>query len=160
VLEEVESADKNKIKAKPNIRYPFEAPGTEEWVKNVVALVQGHYSNEIEAIRSSIPDEQNLHNQAVLEKRKEILMRRTQYVASIGEILINLGHQLRLIEDTFGLINDEIRARSPEQVLLDIDDVVYQSDSLTETLQEVAPFEQMSVAPGAGRLYDVREQKT
>jgi hypothetical protein len=58
------------------------------------------------------------------------------------------------MEDTFGLINDEIRARSPEQVLADIEDVVNQTDNLTETLQEVSPFDQMAVASGAGKLYD------
>jgi len=134
-------------------------PADEAWIKRTVSLVQGRYDDEINAIRESIPADENLHNQAVLEKRKEILMRRKQYVESIGEILINLGHQLRLIEDTFGLINDEIRARSPEQVLVDIEDVVHQSDNLTETLQDMAPFEQMPVAAGAGRLYHVEENQ-
>jgi len=134
-------------------------PADEAWVKRTVALVQQRYEDDIESIRQQIPADENLHNQAVLEKRKEILMRRKQYVESIGEILTNLGHQLRLIEDTFGLINDEIRARSPEQVLVDIEDVVHQSDNLTETLQDMAPFEQMPVAAGAGRLYHVEEQQ-
>ena len=61
----------------------------------------------------------------------------------MGKILINLNHQLRLLEDTFGLINDELRARSPEQVLADIEDVVWQTNSMTTLLEEVAPFEQM-----------------
>jgi hypothetical protein len=82
-------------------------------------------------------------------------MRRRQYVSQIGEILSNLNMQLHLMEDTFGLINDEIRARSPEQVLADIDDVVNQTDNLTETLQEVSPFDQMPVAAGAAKLYNV-----
>lgn len=62
------------------------------------------------------------------------------------------------MEDTFGLINDEIRARSPEQMLADIDDVVLQTDSLTEALQEVAPFDQASIEEGAGRLYNIEGQ--
>ena len=59
------------------------------------------------------------------------------------------------MEDTFGLINDEIRARSPEQMLADIDDVVLQTDSLTEALQDVAPFDTMQVEEGAEALYNV-----
>lgn len=47
------------------------------------------------------------------------------------------------MEDTFGMINDEIRARSPEQVLADIEDVVFQTNAMTSALEEVAPFEQM-----------------
>jgi len=157
VFEEVEMSDSTK----PPRRRDAAPAGPvrlsdEATVKKTVATIQERYEHEIDAIRESIPAEANLHNQAVLEKRKEILMRRKLYVEQIGEILINLGHQLRLIEDTFGLINDEIRARSPEQVLVDIDDVVYQSDNLAETLQEMAPFDQMTLPTGAGELYDVR----
>ncbi len=115
--------------------------GDEAAIKEIVARVMERYEEEIGTIRASISDDANPHNSAVLEKRAEILDRRRQYFVRIGDILINLGHQLMLIEDTFGLINDEIRARSPEQVLLDIDDVVQQTDSLSDTLDQVAPFD-------------------
>jgi gas vesicle protein len=128
---------------------------TGQWVRESVANAQDAYDEEVETIRTMLETEENLHNQAVLEKRKDILFRRRTYVGRIGEILTNLTHQLSLIEDTFGLINDEIRARSPEQVLVDIEDVVHQSESLTETLMEVAPFEVMPVEDGAEKLYNV-----
>ena len=126
----------------------------EKWILSTVATIQERYTQEIDGIDELIKKDENLHNQAVLDKRKDILNRRRQYVSQIGEILTNLNHQLHLMEDTFGLINDEIRARSPEQVLADIEDVVFQTDSLTEALQEVSPFDQMPVAPGAAKLYD------
>jgi hypothetical protein len=85
--------------------------------------------------------ESNPHNQALLQKRSEVLERRSQYVGQLGDILINVNQQLCLMEDTFGLINDEIRARSPEQVLAEIDDLVTQTDRLTDTLLKVAPFD-------------------
>ncbi|MDR3691160.1 MAG: hypothetical protein P4L46_17395 [Fimbriimonas sp.] len=126
----------------------------ETWVQSTVATIQGRYSKEIDDLDEMMKKDENLHNQAVLEKRADILTRRRQYVSQIGEILINLNHQLHLMEDTFGLINDEIRARSPEQVLADIEDVVFQTDSLTEALQAVSPFDQMPVAAGAAKLYN------
>ena len=129
--------------------------GDEEWILATVETIQQRYSDEVDGIDGLLKKDENLHNQAVLDKRKEVLTRRRQYVSQIGEILTNLNHQLHLMEDTFGLINDEIRARSPEQVLADIEDVVYQTDNLTETLQEVSPFDQMPVAAGAGKLYNV-----
>lgn len=161
VLDEVNRSDTSKppVRKADNVKEPPALPLDEGWVKKAVARIQERYDQDIEAIRESLPSEENLHNQAVLEKRKDILMRRKQYVERIGEILINLTYQLQLIEDTFGLINDEIRARSPEQVLVDIEDVVSQSDSLSETLQEVSPFEQMPVAAGAARLYNVEENQ-
>ena len=131
----------------------------EAWVQSTVATIQGRYTKEIEDLDAMLKKDENLHNQAVLEKRKDILTRRREYVSQIGEILTNLNHQLHLMEDTFGLINDEIRARSPEQVLADIEDVVFQTDSLTEALQEVSPFDQMQVAAGAGKLYNEPNQR-
>ena len=131
----------------------------ENWVLSTVDIIQKRYSEEIEGIDVLLKKDENLHNQAVLDKRKEVLLRRRQYVGQIGEILTNLNHQLHLMEDTFGLINDEIRARSPEQVLADIEDVVDQTDNLTETLQEVSPFDQMPIASGAGKLYNIPGEK-
>jgi len=159
VLEEGGHIESGKPPPKSRGSVDVTKPRDEAWVKSVVTTIKERYEVEIEEIMHSMPDEANLHNQAVMDKRREILGRRKLYVEQIGEILINLGHQLRLIEDTFGLINDEIRARSPEQVLVDIDDVVYQSDNLSETLQEMSPFEQMPLAAGSGRLYDVNENR-
>lgn len=131
---------------KPATRPRFEEAGDEaDWVRKTVETIQADYDHEIATIDENRTKGENLHNQAILDKRREVLTRRKQYVARIGEILDNLGHQLQLMEDTFGLISDEIRARSPEQVLADVDDVVFQTDNLTETLQDIAPFEQMTV---------------
>ena len=126
----------------------------EAWVKSAVAQIQKAYDVDIEALKVSSGEETNLHNQAILEKRREVITRRREYVSRIGEILSNLNQQLHLMEDTFGLINDEIRARSPEQVLADIDGVVLQTDSLTEALLEVAPFDEATLPEGGDKLYN------
>jgi len=150
------------VQKRPNKRIVFQIEDMterDEWIKDTVALISGKYKDEITGIDELLQKDENLHNQAVLDKRKEVLTRRSQYVDRIGEILINLSHQLNLMEDTFGLINDEIRARSPEQVLADIDDVVFQTDSLTETLEDVAPFDTMPLEAGARKLYDAPNEK-
>src|SRR5207253_7440693 len=115
------------------------------WVKSTVKEIQDSYDAELVKIQQfqQQSTETELHTQAVLEKRSEVIKRRQEHIGRLGSILINLNHQCRLMEDTFGLINDEVRARSPEQVLADIDQVVLQTDAMTETLEEVAPFEQM-----------------
>ncbi len=128
---------------------------SEDWVKESIARISNRYKSEIEQMMNQSTTEQNLHNKALLEKRIEIVSRRQQYVERTSDILSNLTHQLQLMEDTFGLISDEIRARSPEQVLADIDDVVNQSDVLTQALEDVTPFEQMDVAQGAEQLYNL-----
>jgi hypothetical protein len=122
----------------------FMTPET-NWVKNTVDEIKKRYQDELDKIQKFLDTskEIELHTQAVLNKRHDVIQRRIEYIDRIGSILSNLNHQSRLMEDTFGMINDEIRARSPEQVLADIEDVVFQTNAMTSALEEVAPFEQM-----------------
>ena len=115
---------------------------SDQWVQNTVAEVQKNYDEELEKLRALAKDEKDDTTRAVLEKRCEVLQRRREFVSKMGRILQNLNHQLELLEDTFGLISDEIRARPPEQVLADIEDVVTQTNTMTQVLEEIAPYEQ------------------
>jgi hypothetical protein len=107
-----------------------------------VQAIQAQYDEDMADIGRSRDAEEEQSTRAVLEKRIEVLQQRKEYVGKIGRILTNLGHQMELLEDSFGLINDQIRARSPEQVLADIEGVVYQTDSMTKLLDELAPYDQ------------------
>lgn len=150
------------VQKKPSKKIVFQIEDMsdrDEWVKDTIEIICEKYTSEIEGIDELMSRDENLHNQAVLEKRKEVLTRRSQYVVRIGQSLINVSHQLHLMEDTFGLINDEIRARSPEQVLADIEDVVFQTDSLTATLEDVAPFDVMPLEDGVRKLYNAPHEK-
>ncbi|MDQ2686555.1 MAG: hypothetical protein M3Y28_01670 [Armatimonadota bacterium] len=113
-------------------------------VAQLVKDIQASYAAEVAQVETLRKDEADENTKMVLDKRIEVLQQRTEGVGKIGRILTNLQYQLSLLEDTFGLINDQIRARSPEQVLADIDGVVYQTDSMTKLLDELAPFEQMT----------------
>ncbi|MBW3622750.1 MAG: hypothetical protein KY468_04995 [Armatimonadetes bacterium] len=111
------------------------------WIKDTVAEIQARYDQDRKNLDSLLEQEQDFHTKAVLEKRKEVLRRRHEFVEKMGKILINLNHQLELLEDTFGLISDEIRAHPPEQVLADIDEVVWQTNAMTQVLEQIAPYE-------------------
>ncbi len=114
----------------------------DKWVQETVAEVQKYYDRDLQNLSDLLRDESDEGTRAVLEKRVEVLNRRRDFIGKIGRILLNLTHQLELLEDTFGLISDEIRARPPEQVLADIEDVVTQTNTMTEVLEEMAPYEQ------------------
>lgn len=116
---------------------------TKSWIENTVERIQDGYQGEIDGIRDHLAGDPDFPTVRLEEKRIEILERRRNYVDRIGMILHNLGAQMRLIQDTFGLINDEIRARSPEQVLADIDEVVLASNSLAEAIDSVASLEDL-----------------
>jgi len=124
------------------------------WVQTIVAKVQKFFDDSLQSLDRAGHDPDDLSTNAVLEKRKDVIHRRRDYVGQIGKILLNLNHQLELMEDTLGLINDEIRARTPEQVLADIEDVVYKADALMDMLDEVAPAN-----PLPARFADTEEVK-
>ncbi len=108
-----------------------------------VSVVQSAYDREIAVIQADFEAETDNSTRPILEKRLEVLRRRREFIGKIGKIVSNLRHQLALLEDTFGLISDELLARPPEQVLADIEDVVSQTNTMTQVLEELAPFERM-----------------
>ncbi|MBV9866032.1 MAG: hypothetical protein JO316_11820 [Abitibacteriaceae bacterium] len=116
--------------------------GGDHGVQETVQELQASYDENLNGIRRLVEQEQEPSTKAVLEKRLDVLQRRREFVGKMGKMLSNLDHQLELLEDTFGLISDEVCARSPEQVLADIEDVITQTNTMTELLEEYAPFEQ------------------
>ena len=117
----------------------------QEWIKEAVELVQEHYTGQLAELDTQIASEQVFATKRIMEKRREVIARRQEFVGRITDILTNLNHQMQLMADAFGLINDEIRARSPEQVLADIDEVVSQTNSLTLAIEEMTPIDDLTV---------------
>jgi hypothetical protein len=120
---------------------------SEDWNNTVAEVLFSQYGREIDDLKSRSEGEQVFATKSILDKRVEILTKRQEFIERIVQILNNLRHQMQLMTDTFGLINDEIRARSPEQVLADIDEVVTTTNSLTEALEAVTPLEQLVTTP-------------
>ncbi|BDI28153.1 hypothetical protein CCAX7_002040 [Capsulimonas corticalis] len=108
----------------------------------VVADIQRFYDGEIAQLQTAMSAEKDEGTRSVLARRLDILQRRRDHVGKIGAMLKNLDQQLQLLQDTFGLINDEVRARSPEQVTGEIDEVVLQTDVMTQTLEELVSLGQ------------------
>ncbi len=111
------------------------------WTQAAIARIQAQYDGELKSLQTNAQKERDDNTRAVLEKRLDVLGRRREFTGKIGRIQTNLLHQLSLLEDTFGLIADEIRAQPPEQVLADINDVVSQTNTMTQLLEDFAPFE-------------------
>ena len=132
-----------------NSYYQQSGEQDERWVRQAVEEIQAHYAEECGKIEATRETDQDEETQAVLTKRIDVLQRRSEFAGKIGKILGNINHQLQLVDDTFGLINDEIRARSPEQILADIDEVVVATNSMATTLEELAPYEQMVARTGS-----------
>lgn len=122
-------------------------PPSADWIPRVVGEIQQCYTNDMDKLKKTQEEEKDDSSKSVLSKRIEVLEQRYEFIGKLGDILKNLNYQMDLLEDTFGLINDQIRARSPEQVLSDIEGVVYQTESMTQLLNELTPFESSEGAP-------------
>ena len=118
----------------------------EHWERETVERLQRDYDADLALLARQRESETDDDTRAILRKRGEVLARRRDFVARMGKIVANLAQQLALLEDAFGLISDEFLARSPEQVLGDIEDVVSQTKIMTEILEEMAPYERMLAA--------------
>ena len=125
----------------PKSRDPLEL--NDKWMRDCVQFLQAAYTRDLDQLQAQRDDESDDSTRAILDKRLEVLARRRDFIARMGKITSNITQQLALLEDTFGLISDELLARAPEQVLGDIDDVVSQTNAMTQVLEEMAPFERM-----------------
>jgi hypothetical protein len=118
-------------------------PSGDRWVQATVMAICERYDSDIVRVGREREREEDLNTQAILDKRVEVLAQRRDQMLRLGKILTNLGHQMELLEDSFGLINDQLRARPPEQVLADIEGVVSQTDDMTRLLEELAPYAEL-----------------
>jgi len=125
---------------------PAAARLSHEEVKMIIDVIENHYQLELSRMTDQIESETVLATKEILIKHQQVLTRRREFIVRLSDMLVNLRHQMELIAETFGLINDEMRARSPEQVLADIDQVVIQATSLTDALDQVTPADQVVVA--------------
>jgi hypothetical protein len=123
---------------------PARASTDERWAPQVVEEIKAHYARELASITQTIAAEDDDSTKAVLVKRSEVVRQRADNAEKIGKTLGNLHHQLALLDDTFGLISDQIHARTPDQLLADVDDVVQKTDTMVRVLDEMAPFEQLT----------------
>lgn len=114
-----------------------------ENARATVAQLQESYSGDIAAIEAQLARESDEDTRAVLRQRLELLRRRRDFGARIGQVGGNLAQQLALIEESFGLIRDELWARPPARITDEIKAVVSQTRIMGEILQEMAPYERM-----------------
>jgi hypothetical protein len=119
----------------------------DRWVWEAIHEIQAQYEAQMAELQGRIDAEDDYASRALIERRRDVLARRRDNVAKTGKILTNLNHQLELLEDTFGLIGDELRARPPEQVLADIDNVVWQTNTMTDLLEEASSLDTSFLQP-------------
>lgn len=122
---------------------------TTRWVETAMASIRLYFESQIYAIQQLVDEEDkriaagagNVNNRDTLQKRIEIQNKSLKQAEQIGHGLINLNQQMALMEETIKLINGQINSKQPGQVLLDIDSLVDQSESVSSFLQEITPFE-------------------
>lgn len=119
------------------------------WVEEQMASIRFYFQNQEHTIQQLISEEDaritagtgNINNRDILQKRLEIQAMSLSQAEKIGQGLVNLNQQMVLMEETIRLINGQIKSKQPGQVLLDIENLVDQSETVSNFLHEIAPFE-------------------
>lgn len=122
---------------------------TVRWVETEMASIRLYFQSQISAIQQLINEEEtriasgtgNMNNRDTLQKRIEIQTMSLNQAEKIGQGLVNLNQQMALMEETIRLINGQIKSKQPGQVLLDIENLVDQSETVSNFLHDIAPFE-------------------
>jgi hypothetical protein len=144
-LEYLRQLRQNEMRASPVNRGWWtrgETPGAAREADQLQASLTERYSHEIERLDQELRKEPADSTAEVLKKNVEVLTRCRDNLGQIGENLRNLTHQMELVENTFTLIHGQARARAPEQVLGEIQDVVVSSEALSEALATFAPLDE------------------
>lgn len=109
------------------------------------------FDREMEAMAGEMERETDQESLAILRKTAEILRRSRSSVEDMGRLIRNLERQMALLENTFTLIQTQMKQGAPDQVLEDVTGLVNQTDALAQAIQEFAPVEQALVRLGTGR---------
>jgi hypothetical protein len=122
---------------------------TVRWVESKMSSIRLYFQSQINSIQQLVNEEEmriaagtgNQNNRDTLQKRIEIQNMMLKQAEKIGQGLVNLNQQMALMEETIRLINGQIKSKQPGQVLLDIENLVDQSETVSNFLQDIAPFE-------------------
>ncbi len=116
-------------------------PVTQNQIVPMVARIRNGYAREIAQLENQLAHEADFGRQQLLKNRREVLQRRSDWAERSSQMRDVLLQQLELLEDTFGLVQDQLRARAPERVLADLESVLWRTKTASEQLQELSALE-------------------
>jgi hypothetical protein len=111
-------------------------------VETLRSWVREGYDRRLAAIEAELARESDPESRALVERRREMTDQLRASAAAVGETARNVERQLDLAGDSVRLIHAQFRARPPEQILPEVEEVVRSSRALADALAEVAPLEE------------------
>jgi hypothetical protein len=110
--------------------------------ETVIDGITQFYEREIAGLQARLRNATEAPQRDALTRHIDILTKRRENALRMVKFVQNLRHQMEIVEDLLGLLNDQMRAQSPQQILDEIDDVIRTSESVKQTLEEMAPLEE------------------
>jgi hypothetical protein len=108
----------------------------------LVTAVLNRFDRQAEGLAREQETEQEPEALGLLRQNAAVVKSSRESAEKLGRALRNIEHQLELVASTFTLINTQVRTGPSEQILTDVEEVVNQSDAVTQAMQEFAPVEQ------------------
>lgn len=111
------------------------------WVHEATLRIRSHFQGEMQTIAHLMGDgAADTETLPVMQRRRDVLQRRCEFIDKLGRTLFGIHHQLDLVDETFDLLADRLRTREPGQVLVEVDLVVSQTLALNRLLDDLAPY--------------------
>ena len=121
---------------------------TVRWVETQMSSIRLYFESQIMAIQQLMTEEEvrvangtgNINNLDTLRKRIDIQRMMLNQAEKMGQGLTNLNHQMALMAETINLINGQVSSKQPGQVLSEIENLVDQSETVSNFLQDLTAF--------------------
>ncbi|BDI30406.1 hypothetical protein CCAX7_24570 [Capsulimonas corticalis] len=118
----------------------------DQWMQQVIREAHEYYERELADLAWRREQTFDPAAIAALERRSHIILRRNKYVDKVGKMLKNVTYTLQLIAKRFEVTTTELNERAPERILSDIKAIVLQAESMTRTVEDLEPFEELEEA--------------
>ena len=116
---------------------------SDQWLQQVIREAHEYYERELSDLAWRREHSFDPEANAQWERRSHILLRRNKYVDKVAKMLKNTIYTLQLIAKRFEVTKTELNERAPERILPDIKAIVLQTESMTRTLEDLEPFEEL-----------------
>jgi hypothetical protein len=122
---------------------------TVRWVEERMSYIRAYFEGQVISIEQLVKEEEvrvatgrgNANNLDTLRKRIDIQNMMLAQAEKMGHGLVNLNQQMSLMAETIRLINGQITSKQPGQVLLDVENLVDQSETVSNFLQDLTVFD-------------------
>jgi len=124
-------------------------PALEEPIPNLIGRAHAGYEAEIQRTAAKQRINTDSDEDGRFADRQTILRRRSRHAERVGNVLQNVRLEMNKIGVKIQSMDEEGLAAAPVQALKDLKGLVVETDSVTRTIEEIEPLEELRISEAA-----------